>query len=64
MEALLSLDYFFLGSEPTSIDYDVLVTRMEELEPGEREAAVMLGRELMKFKRKPPRGRSYWIHLL
>jgi len=63
-EALLSLDYFFFGSEPTSMDYEELAARIEELESGEREAAVMLGRELMKFKRKPPRGRSHWIHLL
>jgi len=45
-------------------DYDELATRIEELEPSEREAAGMLSRELMKFKRKPPRGRSHWIHLL
>jgi len=46
------------------MDYDELTSRIEELEPGERETAVMLGRELMKFKRRPPRGRSHWIHLL
>jgi len=43
-EALLSLDYFFFGSEPTSMDYEELAARIEELESGEREAAVMLGR--------------------
>ena len=46
------------------MDYEELIARKEELELGEREAAVMLGRELMKFKRRPPRGRSHWIHLL
>ena len=46
------------------MDYEELAARIEELELGEREAAVMLGRELMKFKAKPPCGRSYWIHLL
>jgi len=35
------------------MDYEELTARIEELEPGEREAAVMLGRELMKFKRGP-----------
>ena len=46
------------------MDYEELAARIEELELGEREAAVMLGRELMRFKAKPPRGRSHWIHLL
>ena len=34
------------------MDYEEPAARIEELEPGEREAAVMLDREFMKFKRK------------
>jgi len=51
-EALLSLDYFFFGSEPTSMDYEELAARIEELESGERSGG-HAWQGLMKFKRKP-----------
>ena len=38
------------------------MTGLERYDP--KEAAIMLRRKLVRFRRNPPRGRSHWIHLL
>jgi|GEM_PF-3385610 hypothetical protein len=45
------------------MDYDELSEKIEDLGLDNGDIALILGKELMKYKSKPPRGRAHWMHL-
>ena len=63
-ELLFDARYFVVPLKYHVMDYEELAERIENLIIDNGDIAVMLGKELMRYKYKPPRGRNHWLYLL
>ena len=62
-ELLFDARYFVVPLKYHVMNYEELAERIENLIV-DGDIAVMLGKELMRYKSNPPRGRSHWLYLL